>query len=54
MMASRCECEWLGDCACEVREVPVLTPAKTVKIRLKTGGRGVPVKETATASEPTR
>ncbi len=36
MKAGRCECEWLGDCACEVREVLVTTPAKACKIRLKT------------------
>jgi hypothetical protein len=53
MMANRCECEWLGDCACEVRDLPRASPAKLVKIRLKTGGRGVPVKESATASEST-
>jgi hypothetical protein len=53
---SKCTCEWLGDCACacEVRAVPVMTPAKACKIRIKTEtGRGVPVKESATASEPT-
>lgn len=33
---SRCTCEWLGDCSCEVRVIPVLTPAKACKIRLKT------------------
>ncbi|WP_183164580.1 hypothetical protein [Arthrobacter oryzae] len=31
-----CGCEWLGDCACEVRVVPVLTPAKACKVALKT------------------
>jgi hypothetical protein len=51
---SSCDCEWLGDCACEVRAVPVTTPAKACKVRLKNmEGRGAPVKESATASEPT-
>jgi hypothetical protein len=30
-----CDCEWLGDCSCEVRVLPVLTPAKACKVRLK-------------------
>lgn len=33
---SGCECEWLVDCACEVRELPTMSPAKACKIRLKT------------------
>lgn len=51
---SGCGCEWLGDCSCEVREVPVTTPAKACRVALKTEkGRGAPVIESATASEPT-
>jgi hypothetical protein len=51
---SACDCEWLGDCSCEVRAVPLLTPAKACKVALKTEkGRGVPVKESATATEQT-
>jgi hypothetical protein len=39
----------------DVAEIqPHLTPAKACKVRLKTEeGRGAPVKESATASEPT-
>jgi hypothetical protein len=51
---SACDCEWLGDCSCEVRAVPITTPVKACKIRLKTEkGRGAPYQESATAAEPT-
>lgn len=53
MMASRCECEWLGDCACEVREVPVTTPAKACKVRLKTQESRDASPKSVTADEPT-
>jgi hypothetical protein len=53
MMASRCECEWLGDCACEVGDVPVTTPAKACKIRLKTQESRDASPKSVTADEPT-
>lgn len=49
-----CECEWPGVCECRPETLPVLTPAKACKIRLKTEkGRGAPYQESATATEPT-
>jgi hypothetical protein len=50
---SGCDCEWLGDCACEVRAVPVMTPAKACKIRLKTEKDRDASPKSVTASEPT-
>ncbi|GAA4047644.1 hypothetical protein GCM10023063_38760 [Arthrobacter methylotrophus] len=38
---SRCECEWLGDCSCELSPVLPTTPAKACKVRLKSEGSGV-------------
>ena len=50
---SRCECEWLGDCSCELPNLPAMTPAKAAKVALKTEkGRDAPYQESATASEP--
>jgi hypothetical protein len=36
---SPCECDWInnpGPCACQPETLPVTTPAKACKIRLKT------------------
>jgi hypothetical protein len=52
---SPCECDWInnpGPCTCQPANLPILTPAKACKIRLKTEkGRGAPYQESATASE---
>jgi hypothetical protein len=54
---SPCECDWItnpGPCTCQPERLPIMTPAKACKIRLKKEkGRGAPYQESATASEPT-
>lgn len=51
---SGCNCEWLGLCYCEGPPVPVMTPAKACKVRLKTNKAVTLSPKSVTASEPTQ